>query len=64
MKQPTARTSMNDPRRGVTYHVVAYRSLTRAEMIDCISAYLSQKNHPKPKRGQAVTIITSIGHDA
>ena len=63
MRQPDVRTSMTDPREGITYHVIAYRSLTRAEVIGCIRAYLNQKRRPKPKRGQDITIVTIIGHD-
>lgn len=63
MKQPDVRTSLTDPRARVTYHVIAYRSLTRSEVIGCIRAYLNQKRRPKPKRGQEITIVTIIGHD-
>lgn len=64
MKQPSVRTSMTDPRAGITYHVIAYRTLTRAEIIGCIRAYLGQKRRFKPRRGQEITIVTIIGHDA
>lgn len=64
MKQPDVRTTMTDTGADITYHVIAYRSLTRNEVLGCIRAYLNQKRRPKPKRGQEITIFTIIGHDA
>jgi len=61
MQQPNIRTSLHDPNTDVTYHVIAYRTLSRHELLQSVAAYLSQKKRKKPKPGSSVTIITIIG---
>jgi hypothetical protein len=63
MQQPNVRSTLNDPNTGVTYHVMAYRPLTRGELIQSVRAYLSQKKVKKSKLGAVITILTIIGYD-
>lgn len=48
-----------DPKLGVTFKVLACRPLTRPEMVNAVSAYLSK--NPVPKRGQTAKILTIYG---
>jgi len=61
MNQPNVRSTLFDPNTDVTYHVLAYRSLTRQELLQSVSAYLAQNKRKKPKPKATITIITVIG---
>ena len=61
MEEPKVHNTLNDQHNGITYHITAYRALTRSEMLHAVAAFLRQ--HKKPKRGMVVTIKTIIGHD-
>ncbi len=61
MQPPAIRSTLRDPRRRVDYHVIAYRPLTRAELIAAVRGYLAQARHRKPMPGDIVTIVTVIG---
>lgn len=58
---PSVRNSLIDPNSGVTYHVMAYREITREELIFSVRTYLASKGRKKPKKGTEVTIVTIIG---
>ncbi|WP_119157444.1 hypothetical protein [Caldimonas tepidiphila] len=60
MEMPSVRTSLRDPANEVTYHVDAYRQLTRQELLMAVAMYQRQVKK-KPKRGTAVTIKSLIG---
>jgi len=59
MKSPDIVTTLKDQERGITYHVVAFRALSRQELLTAVRYYLStvKKN---PKRGTVIRIITVI----
>ena len=61
MQQPNIRTTMKDEKQKITYHVMAYRTLTDVEMLQSIRYYFSQKKSKKLKPGESITIITVIG---
>lgn len=61
MEQPTIVNTLNDPTRGVVYHVRAYRTLTRNELLQSVALYLRSKKNKHPKKGTVVTIISIIG---
>lgn len=63
MEPPTIKTTLHDPDRNIDYHVVAYRTLTRAELLDAVRAFMVNRRRPKLKPGQSVTIVTIIGFD-
>ena len=64
MTMPSVRTSLMDDRNGVRYDVLAYRQLSRGELLTAVRVYLSQrKRRRKLKRGTLVEIVSIIGHD-
>ena len=64
MLHPNVKNIIKDPEKGVTYNVIAYRKLTRKEMIQAVCHYHAQKKTKKPKKGDVITIVTVIGHNA
>lgn len=62
MEQPGVRNVIRDAERKVTFVVMAYRQLTREEMVFAVRAYLSQRRG-KPKKGSTVVIVTLFGHE-
>ena len=64
MQAPNVRTTMRDPENDMTYHVLAYRSLTTQEMLQAIAQYHRQpsvRRRKKPLRGKVVTIVSILG---
>lgn len=61
MQPPNISNPIKDPEADVTYNVMAYRQLSRAEVVQAVRMYMAQKKGKKPKRGTTVTIITVIG---
>lgn len=61
--QPSIKSTLDDSANsGVIYHVMAYRSLNKAELVQTVRVFLSGQKK-KPKRGSQITIISIIGHD-
>lgn len=58
---PTIMSSIQDPRSKVTYHVMAYRELTREELVLAIRTFHGQRGAKPITAGTEVTIITSMG---
>ncbi len=63
MEQPRVSNTIRDEENGVTYDVVAYRKLSREEIVHAIRHYRASKKAKKPKKGTTVTIVTIIGYD-
>lgn len=63
MDAPNIANELNDPANGVKYRVMAYRALSKQELMQAAAMYLRQKKGKKPKRGSLVTIISIIGFD-
>ena len=58
---PAVENIIIDEQRGVTYNVMAYRKLTRDEMVAGVRHFLSQKGSKKYlKRGAVIKIISVI----
>lgn len=56
MQPPNEKYTLKNAESDVTYHVLAYRSLTRAEVVQAIRVYNSQrKRRAKIKRGAVST---------
>ena len=64
MKSPNVVSTIKDEERDITYRIVAYRTLTYAEKVSAVKAFLAQKRKPKLKAGSTITMVTIIGHDA
>ena len=56
MEKPNVLTTLVDPTKDVRYDVVAYRPLTRPELLMAVRAFHAQKKR-KLKRGEVVRII-------
>ncbi len=63
MEQPQVSNPIRDKEKGVTYNVIAYRKLSREEVVLAIRHYHAQKKQKKPKKGTTVTILTIIGYN-
>lgn len=64
MEQPSVCSSIRDAENNVTYHVMAYRPLTRQELAQTVRAYRSQprfRRRKTPERNKIITIISVIG---
>lgn len=61
MEMPSVRSTIKDPAKDVTYHVMAYRTLSREELVQSVRAYHSSRRTKKLKKGQVITIMTIIG---
>lgn len=59
-KAPSVEHIARDSERDVTYAVMAYRQLTRVEVVQCVRMYSAQRR-AKPKKCSRITIITTIG---
>lgn len=61
MELPDVRNTLHDRAAGVTYHVLAYRTLTADELKRAVAQYLAQRGRARPKSGSVITIQTVIG---
>jgi hypothetical protein len=59
MELPNVVTTFIDQQSGVTYKVIAYRKLTRQEVLSTIRGYSMLCEKP-PQRGAVVTIPSPI----
>jgi len=67
MQQPNVRSVILDKERGVRYESLAYRKLTRAEMLEAVASFwgqLRKKRLKLPKKGRTIIIETIIGFDS
>ena len=63
MESPKVKTVLRDSKNGVRYEVMAYRQLTRQELLGAVRYFNSQRKGGKHKRGTIITIMTIIGFD-
>jgi hypothetical protein len=63
MQMPNVRTSIRDEVNRFSYHVVAYRKVTQAEMLQAIACFHAERRRRKklPPRNGSVTIVTIHG---
>jgi len=59
MQKPNVVSEFSDSDSGIVYRVLAYRELTRAEVVREIQRALRLRED-KPKRGDFLTLRTSI----
>lgn len=60
MELPNAPHQIRDPERNITYVVMAYRQLSRTEVVQMIRVHQAAQRR-KPKKGSLVRIVTTIG---
>ncbi len=64
MQGPDVRSTLRDDANNMTYHVVAYRALSREELLRCVRHYyaqLSVRRRKSPLRNKVIEIHTIIG---
>jgi len=62
MDMPDVSTALDDPRAGVRWKILAYRTLSRAEAIACVRQFLlASRKRRRIKPGTEITIVTTIG---
>lgn len=64
MQMPDVRTSVRDEVNRFSYHVVAYRKVTHAEMLHAIACFHAEQRRRRrkfPPRNGSVTIVTIHG---
>jgi len=61
MESPTIKTTATDRDRNIRYEVLAYRTLTEAEMIMTIRMLWGQKKGKRPKPNSTITVMSIIG---
>jgi hypothetical protein len=59
MQGPNVVTELNDAETGIVYRVLAYRELTRAELVAEVQRALRLREK-RPKRGDFLTFRSSI----
>ncbi|MDR2819440.1 MAG: hypothetical protein LBB60_02780 [Desulfovibrio sp.] len=61
VEQPSVENIYVDQARGITYKIMAYRPLTKEEMLQGVGVFMRQKNAKKfMKRGSTIKIISVI----
>ena len=55
--------TLGEDTNGVRFRFLAYRVLTRPEMLAALRVYWQNHKGKKPKRGSVVTIVSIIGFD-
>lgn len=60
MQMPNVSNVIKDSERNIVYDVVAYRELTRQELVHAVRQFMSMQKR-KPKKGTRYRIITMIG---
>ncbi len=63
MKMPDVCNELRDPTRQVVYRVIAYRTLTRQEMLTAVAMHRGQNKGRPPKKNSTITIVTLFGVD-
>lgn len=61
MELPSIVNTLVDKQRNITYEIVAYRKLTREELILAVRNFHSQKKKLKVKPNKKYKIMSSIG---
>jgi hypothetical protein len=67
MEAPTVRNTVRDESHNVTYHIMAYRKLTRDEAFLTVRQYLAQpkvRRRKSRERDKVITIVTIHGATA
>lgn len=62
METPNVLNKLTDPKSNVVYEVLAYRKLTKEELMFAVRYYLASRKK-RPKKGSVIRIYSTIGHD-
>ena len=58
MQRPDIRSTIKDEARNITYHIMAYRALSKDEMVIAVRTLLAQPKRPALVDGQTIVIET------
>ena len=61
MELPTVKNVLRDPKKRITYEVMAYRELTERELIAAVRTFRATKQGRRVRRNTTYTIITQFG---
>ena len=61
MEMPNVENVLSDPSNKVTYRVLAYRALSRQELLQAVALHIRQARGKKPKPGSTITIVSIAG---
>lgn len=67
MQMPDVKSTIRDEQHNVTYHVLAYRPLSRSELVESVRVYHAQpkvRRRKKPIKDRVITIVTIHGATA
>jgi hypothetical protein len=59
--EPDVVNILKQPKGNVTYRILAYRPLNKAEMIQIVDEYYARPDRERPANGKTVTIMTTHG---
>jgi hypothetical protein len=62
MQMPDVSHTIRDAERDVTYIVLAYRKLSRAELVQAVRVFSAARKRA-PKRGSTIRIVTTFGSE-
>lgn len=61
MLKPNVVSRIKDTENDVTYEIIAYRTLSKSELVQAVRAYHMQHKAKKLKKGSTITILSIIG---
>jgi hypothetical protein len=61
MEMPNVRNIARDEARNLTFHILAYRTLTSAEIFLAVRQWATQQRRGKKPKNQLITILTLFG---
>jgi hypothetical protein len=61
MQMPNVVSKIIDQEKKITFEIIAYRPLSREEMVLSVRQFLAQKKKPKLQPGSTIKIISIIG---
>lgn len=59
--EPDVVNILKQPKGNITYRILAYRPLNKAEMIQAVDEYYSRRGRKRPANDTTVTIMTTHG---
>jgi hypothetical protein len=59
--EPDVVNILKQPKGNVTYRILAYRPLNKAEMIKIVDEHYARPGRKRPANGKTVTIISTHG---
>ena len=57
--EPDVVNILKQPKGNVTYRILSYRPLNKAEMIQVVDEYYARQGRKRPASGTTVTIMTT-----